>query len=55
MPSKKLNLYLPAAMMGYFDELSAAIAEGIADDERLRQIAVRNRVEVIGPVPEGYL
>jgi len=41
-------------MMGYFDELSAAIAEGKADDERLGEIAVRNGVEVLGPVPEGY-
>jgi len=55
VPSKKLNLYLPAAMMGYFDELSSAIAEGKADDERLGQIALRNGVEVIGSVPEGYL
>jgi mannose-6-phosphate isomerase-like protein (cupin superfamily) len=55
LPSKKLNFYLPAAMMGYFNELSTAIAEGKADDESLGEIAVRNGVEVIGPVPEGYL
>ena len=55
VPSKKLNLYLPAAMMGYFEELSTAIARDEADDERLGEIAVRNGVEVIGPVPEGYL
>jgi mannose-6-phosphate isomerase-like protein (cupin superfamily) len=53
--SKKLNLYLPSAMIGYFDELSNAIAQGEADDERLNGIAVRNGVEVVGPVPEGYL
>ena len=55
MPSRKLNLYLPAAMVGYFDELSAAMQAGEADDERLAQIATRYAVEVVGPVPEGYL
>src|SRR5436309_10280676 len=32
VPSRKLNFYFPAAMIGYFDELSAAIARGDADD-----------------------
>jgi quercetin dioxygenase-like cupin family protein len=54
-PSRKLNLYSPAAMVGYFDELSAAIASGDADDERLAGIARRYSMEVVGPVPEGYL
>jgi mannose-6-phosphate isomerase-like protein (cupin superfamily) len=53
--SRKLNLYAPGVMVGYFDELAAAIAEGAADDERLGAIAERNGVEVVGPVPEGYL
>jgi len=37
-PSKKLNLYVPQAMVGYFDEL-----------------AERYGMEVLGPVPEGYV
>jgi mannose-6-phosphate isomerase-like protein (cupin superfamily) len=53
--SRKLNLYAPGVMVGYFDELSAAIADGVADDERLGAIATKNGVEVVGPVPEGYL
>ncbi|MFN2545096.1 MAG: cupin domain-containing protein [Actinomycetota bacterium] len=53
--SRKLNLYTPGVMVGYFDALATAIAEGTADDERLAAIAVENGVEVIGPVPEGYL
>jgi mannose-6-phosphate isomerase-like protein (cupin superfamily) len=53
--SRKLNLYVPAAMVGYFDGLSAAIASGEADDRRLDSIAHRAGVEVVGPVPEGYL
>jgi mannose-6-phosphate isomerase-like protein (cupin superfamily) len=53
--SRKLNLYAPAVMVGYFDELAAAIADGVADDERLGAIAANNGVEVVGPVPQGYL
>jgi mannose-6-phosphate isomerase-like protein (cupin superfamily) len=53
--SRKLNLYLPASMVGYFDDLSEAMSKGEADPERLSAIATRHAVEVIGPVPEGYL
>ena len=55
VPSRKLNLYTPAAMIGYFDELSAALARGDAHPEALTAIADRYGMEVIGPVPEGYL
>jgi quercetin dioxygenase-like cupin family protein len=54
-PSRKLNLYTPAAMIGYFDELSAALAKGEADSDALTQIADRYDMDVIGPVPGGYL
>lgn len=53
--SRKLNLYLPASMVGYFDDLSEAMNKGEANPERLSEIASRYSVEVIGPVPEGYL
>ncbi|CAN5732260.1 hypothetical protein BH18ACT17_BH18ACT17_04240 [soil metagenome] len=53
--SRKLNLYIPAAMVGYFDDLSDAMQQGDADPERLSEIATRYSVEMIGPVPEGYL
>ena len=53
--SRKLNLYIPASMVGYFDELSHAMKKGEADPERLSGIARRYSMEVIGPVPEGYL
>jgi mannose-6-phosphate isomerase-like protein (cupin superfamily) len=53
--SRKLNLYLPASMVGYFDDLSEAMKSGEADPDRLSEIATRYSVEVIGPVPEGYL
>jgi quercetin dioxygenase-like cupin family protein len=55
VPSKKLNLYVPAAMVGYFDELAAAIESGQVDDEALAAIALRYGMEVLGPVPEGYV
>jgi mannose-6-phosphate isomerase-like protein (cupin superfamily) len=53
--SRKLNLYLPASMVGYFDDLSEAMEQGEADPEQLSDIATRYSKEVIGPVPEGYL
>jgi mannose-6-phosphate isomerase-like protein (cupin superfamily) len=53
--SRKLNLYLPASMVGYFDDLSDAMKEEEATPELLSEIAVRHSVEMIGPVPEGYL
>ena len=53
--SRKLNVYLPAAMVGYFDDLSGAMSRGEADEGELAEIAKRHEVEVVGPVPEGYL
>jgi mannose-6-phosphate isomerase-like protein (cupin superfamily) len=55
VPSRKLNIYVPAAMIGYFDELSDAIARNEMDDETLGEIARRYGMDVIGPVPEGYV
>lgn len=54
VPSRKLNLYSPAAMVGYFDELSAAMAAAQPEAD-LDAIASRHGMEVVGPVPEGYL
>ena len=54
MPSRKLNLYSPAAMVGYFDALSAAIAAKQPETD-LDAIAGRHGMEVVGPVPKGYL
>lgn len=52
--SRKLNLYTPAAMVGYFDELSQATRAGRVDEAVLNEIALRYSMEVLGPVPEGY-
>ena len=54
-PSRKLNLYTPPAMVGYFEELSAALTEGNVQPAVLTEIAERYGMEVIGPVPEGYV
>jgi hypothetical protein len=54
-PSRKLNLYVPAAMVGYFEELSEAIRSGHVDDAHLGAIAERYGMDVLGPVPEGYV
>ena len=51
-PSRKLNIYVPAAMIGYFDEMVAAV--GPLDDARLARLAAKYSMEVTGPVPEGY-
>lgn len=55
VPSKKLNLYVPQAMIGYFDDLAAAISAGNVDEAHLGEIAERYGMEVLGPVPEGYV
>ena len=52
--SRKLNLYTPAAMVGYFDELSEAITAG-ADETAVTAIADRYQMDVVGPIPEGYV
>jgi len=53
--SRKLNLYAPGAMVGYFDDVSAAISGGRLEPEALSEIALRYGMEVRGPVPEGYV
>ena len=53
--SRKLNLYAPAAMVGYFDEVAAATKAGNVDADRLSELALRYSMDVIGPVPEGYV
>jgi quercetin dioxygenase-like cupin family protein len=52
--SRKLNLYTPSGMEGYFVELGQAIAEGV-DDAQLDEIAGRYSMEIVGPVPKGYV
>jgi hypothetical protein len=54
-PGKKLNLFSPAAMTEFFEELADAEATGSATPELLDEIAARCHMDVLGPVPETYL
>jgi len=54
-PSRKLNFYFPAVMVGYFDELSEAIRSDRADESLLADIARRHSMKIVGPVPESYV
>ena len=55
VPSRKLNFYFPAAMIGYFEDLSDAIRRAEVDEGLLDEIARRHSMEVVGPVPESYV
>jgi mannose-6-phosphate isomerase-like protein (cupin superfamily) len=54
-PGKKLNLFTPAAMQGFFEELAAAEAAGAVSPDDLDAISGRHQMEVVGPVPDSYL
>ena len=52
---RKLNFYFPASMIGYFDDLAAALrVQGVSDDE-LAEIATRHEMEIVGPPSDGYV
>lgn len=55
VPSRKLNFYFPAAMTGYFDDLSAALARSDVTDGELAQIAKAHNMEIVGPPSERYV
>ena len=54
-PSRKLNFYFPAVMIGYFDDLSDAMRRSDVDESLLADIARRHAMEIVGPVPESYV
>lgn len=54
-PSRKLNFYFPAGMIGYFDDLSDAIRRDEVGESLLTDIARRHSMEVVGPVAESYV
>ena len=54
-PGKKLNLFAPAAMEGFFEQLAEAEAKGEATPELLDAIATHHNMEIVGPVPDTYL
>lgn len=53
-PGQKLNLFTPAAMIGFFDDLAAV--KGVdPTPEMLDAVSRRRHMEVVGPVPDTYL
>jgi hypothetical protein len=38
-----------------WDDLAATLKQGLMDDDSLSEIARRYSMEVIGPVPAGYV
>lgn len=54
-PGKKLNLFSPAAMVGFFEALAEAEASGTATPELLAEISERHHMGIVGPVPDTYL
>ena len=55
VPSRKLNFYFPAAMIGYFDDLATALAATDVDERELDEIARRHAMEIVGPPSERYV
>ena len=55
VPSRKLNFYFPASMIGYFDDLAAALRREGVEDEELSEIAAAHAMEIVGPPSERYV
>ncbi len=55
MPGRKLNFYFPASMIGYFDELAAALHRDDVTEDGLAEIAATHAMEIVGPAAERYL
>lgn len=55
LESRKLNIYVPSAMEGYFRALATATEVGEAlGDPDLIELAAQHAMRVTGPVPERY-
>jgi Cupin domain len=55
VPSRKLNFYFPAAMVGYFDDLASALGRDDVDESELAEIARTHSMEIVGPPSERYV
>lgn len=54
--SRKLNIYVPSAMEGYFGALAEATTAGTPLSEaQLGALAARHAMIVTGPVPDNYI
>lgn len=55
VPSRKLNFYFPASMVGYFDDLAEAIRRDKVSESELAGIADAHQMEIVGPSSERYV
>jgi hypothetical protein len=55
VPSRKLNFYFPASMIGYFDDLEATLGQAGVTDDDLAEIARAHAMEIVGPPSERYV
>ena len=55
VPSRKLNFYFPASMVGYFDDLAAALTRSDVTDIELAAIAEAHHMHIVGPSSERYI
>lgn len=55
VPSRKLNFYFPASMIGYFDDLESALRVDGVGDEELAAVARAHAMEIVGPPSERYV
>ena len=53
--SRKLNVYFPAAMTGYFDDLAAALRRSAVTDAELAKIAETHQMHIVGPASARYV
>lgn len=54
-PSRKLNFYFPAGMIGYFDDLAAALKREEVSEADLADIASAHAMEIVGPPSQSYV
>jgi mannose-6-phosphate isomerase-like protein (cupin superfamily) len=55
VPSRKLNFYFPASMVGYFDDLAEALQRDTVSETELAGIAEAHQMEIVGPTSERYV
>jgi mannose-6-phosphate isomerase-like protein (cupin superfamily) len=55
VPSRKLNFYFPASMIGYFDDLAAALRRENVSADDLAGIASSHAMEIVGQPSQRYI
>jgi mannose-6-phosphate isomerase-like protein (cupin superfamily) len=55
VPSRKLNFYFPASMVGYFDDLAEALGRDSVSESELAGIAEAHHMEIVGPPSARYV